>query len=84
MGRVEGLKGFSRGCFWRNNHAKSDGDGGKKERERERANQIGNTYAIRVTTTTREDFNMHRLTDVPQHADFKCKYKSAMQTAELV
>lgn len=33
---------------------------------------------------TREDFNMHRLTDVPQRADFKCKYKSAMQTAELV
>lgn len=73
---------MSRGVeFWRNN-AKSDGDGEK--RESERANQIGNTYAIGVTTTTREDFNMHRLTDVPQHADFKCKYKSAMQTAELV
>lgn len=56
----------------------------RRKRERERANQIGNTYAIGVTTTTREDFNMHRLTDVPQRADFKCKYKSAMQTAELV
>lgn len=55
-----------------------------RKRERERANQIGNIYAIGVTTTTREDFNMHRLTDVPQRADFKCKYKSAMQTAGLV
>lgn len=75
VGRVEGLN------FGETTTRKVTVTGGKK---RERANQIGNTYAIRVTTTTREDFNMHRLTDVPQHADFKCKYKSAMQTAELV
>lgn len=75
VGRVEGLN------FGETTTRKVTVTGGKK---RERANQIGNTYAIRVTTTTREDFNMHRLTDVPQHADFKCKYKSAMHTAELV
>lgn len=35
-------------------------------------------------TTTRKDFNMHRSTGVPQRTDFKCKYKSAVQAAELV
>lgn len=67
--------------FWRNNAKSGDDWLEVEERKRDRADWRHLRYRC-VTTTTRKDFNMHRLTDVPQRANFKCKYKSAMQTAE--